>query len=85
MLSEKTLRRRAAKTGYEISKGFQHYHNGGIVTNYLGEKFTGYNVIDTRQNSLVWPCYNQICDHLFTLEDVESLLKEIYQGAELNW
>ena len=85
-LSEKTLRRRADRLGYKVEKGCQRYHNGGaVVQNYCGERFTGYNVIDLRLGCLAWDCYNEICDHLFTLEDVAEFLESADQDNLFSW
>lgn len=85
MYSEQTLRRKSAEAGYRIHKGFQHYHNGAIVTNWNGERFTGYDVVDLATEFSVWGCYDQNCDHLWQLEDVEEFLKDVYLKNGLKW
>lgn len=84
-MTETTLRKRAANAGYKISKGFQHYHNGAIVANWNGERFTGYNVIDLATGYPVQGCYDNNCDHLWNLEDVEQFLKDVYLKHDIKW
>ncbi len=31
---ERKARKKGLDAGYRVSKGFQHYHNGGIVSNW---------------------------------------------------
>lgn len=87
MLTERTIKRRAEQLGYKVSKGYQRYLMPGnaIVRDCNGEPFTGYNVIDLKLNCLAWSCYNEICDHLFTLEDVIEFLKAADQGNLFVW
>lgn len=85
MYSESTLRKKAAAAGYSIEKGFQHYHNGTIVTNWNGERFTGYNVKNLATGFYEWGCYDNNYDHLWQLEDVEEFLKKIYLEHDMKW
>ena len=87
MISLKTLQRRARELGYEVSKGYSRYLMTGnaIVRDCCGEPYTGYNVTDLRLNCLAWPCYNEVCDHLFTLEDVVDFLKEADTEGIFTW
>lgn len=87
MLSEKTIRRRANVLGYQVNKGYQRYLNGNypICRDCYGEPTTGYNITDIRLNCLVWPCYNEIRDHLFTFEDVVDFLKEADTEQLFTW
>ena len=87
MLSEKTLRRRAIRLGYSVSKGYQRYLRkpNPICRDYNGEPITGYNVTDLRLNCLVWPCFDEARDHLFTLTDVVDFLREEDSEQLFTW
>lgn len=86
MYSLSTLRRRAHKIGYHVSKGFQHYLCGGAVAyDYAGERTVGYSILDLSVNSYVWGSYNSIFDNQFDIEDVEEFLKEQYEMLGLTW
>lgn len=87
MFSEKTLRRRAEKAGYSISKGFQSYLNQewGLVRNDKGERVTGYNVIDNSTGLNVLGSYNDLHDHAWQLEDVQEFLQGVYEENGLEW
>lgn len=80
-----TMRRKAYKLNYKISKGFQRYWGGDIYRNYYGEPFSGYNVIDLRTGHLVYDCYNSNYDHVWKLEDVEDFLKSEYKKAGMTY
>lgn len=82
---ERKARKKGYDAGYRVSKGFQHYHNGGIVTNWNGERFTGYTVEDLSTGCLIWGCYDCNCDHLWTIDDVESFLKTVYEENDLKY
>lgn len=82
---ERKARRKGLEAGYKVSKGFQHYHNGGIVTNWNGERFTGYDVKDLATGFSVWDCYDSNCDHLWTIDDVEKFLKGVYEKNGLKY
>lgn len=84
MYLETTLRKRATDTGYKISKGFQHYPNGAIITSWNGERFTGYDVTDLATGFSVWRCYDNNCNHLWRLEDVEQFLKDVYLKHDMK-
>ena len=82
MYSERTLRRRADAIGYRLEKGFVHQ----LVEGYpVWDREVGYNIIDNEYNYMVYGCYNNVFDHLFTLEDVEDFLKTEYVEAGLKW
>lgn len=86
MYSISTLRKRAYKVNHKISKGFQHYlYNNTVVRDCNGDAYTGYNLEDLSRGFLVWGCYDNICDHLWTLEDIEEYLKGIYEENGLKW
>ena len=82
---EQKARRKGREAGYRVSKGFQHYHNGGIVSNWYGERFTGYDVVNLVTNSSIWGCYDANCDHLWTIDDVENFLKKVYEEHGLKY
>lgn len=80
-----TIRRKAYKVGYRVSKGFQRYYSGGICRDCNGVPYTGYNVEDLSTGILVWDCYNPNYDHLWTLEDVEEFIKGEYEKAGIDY
>lgn len=82
---ERKARKKGLEAGYRVSKSFQHYHSGGIVSNWNGERFTGYNVEDLATGFLVWDCYDSNCDHLWTIDDVEEFLKTVYEENGLKY
>lgn len=83
---ERKARRKGREAGYRVSKGFRHYHNNGsIVTNWNGERLTGYDVLDFATNCSVWGCYDANCDHLWTIDDVEEFLKDVYEKSGLKY
>lgn len=84
MLTESTLRKRAHKIGYHVTKGFTHFGQH-VFYNRYGERSSGYMVLDVRSNIYVWGCYNDIFDYLWELVDVESFLKEQYEALGLPW
>lgn len=86
MYSISTLRKRAKAAGYSIEKGFQHYTvSGAIFTNWNGEKFPGYMLLDLAKGEYVYGSYDQTYTHLWQIEDVEEFLKNIYEKNGLNW
>ena len=84
MYSKKTIYKKARNAGYAVEHGFQHYHSGEIVSNYRGERFTGYMVYDPTGYA-VWGSYDQYYDHLWTLEDVENFIKGVYEENGLKY
>ena len=87
MYSERTLRRKAAKIGYGINKGYQHWLDKGypIFCDCNGEKSIGYQVIDYSTGFAVWGSYDRMLDHLWSLGDVEQFLKEQYEKHGLDF
>ena len=86
MYSLTTLRKRAYAAGYRIEKGFQHYTvTGAIFTNYCGDRFSGYMVKDFSTGIYEWGSYDEHFTHLWTLEDVEEFLKQVYEKSGLTW
>lgn len=84
--SEKTIRYKALAAGYSISKGFQHYmYNGSICTDCYGNRCVGYNVLDLSCGFSVWGCYDNNYDHLWTLEEVESFIRSVYEESGLEY
>ena len=81
MYTEKTLRNKAYKAGYRINKGFQHQ----LTRSYpvAPGRWVGYNVEDLTTGRMVWDCYDEVRDHLWSLEDVEEFLREVYEEAGL--
>ena len=84
MLSERTLRDRAHKIGYHVTKGFTHFGKHVFYDNY-GERSTGYMVMDLSTGFYAWGSYNSNFDYLWELEDVEDFLKEQYEALGLAW
>jgi len=82
---ERKARKKGFEAGYRVSKGFQHYHNGGIVSNWNGERFTGYDVRALTTDSSVWGCYDDNCDHLWTIDDVEEFLTTVYKENGMKY
>jgi hypothetical protein len=83
---ESYLRKKAKKAGFEIHKGFVHYmHNGCVYTDQCGNRETGYSVTDLSTGFLVWGCYNNFYDNLWSLDDVETFLRNQYREYELEW
>ena len=81
---EKTLRNRAHKIGYQISKGFQHFGEN-VFYDYFDKRHIGYMVKDMSTGCYVWGCYNSNLDYLWTLQDVENYLKKQYEAIGLKW
>lgn len=82
--SERTLRRRAYKIGYQVVKGFQHFGRYVYHTSY-GERFTGYMVRDLRSGIYEWGSYDQNFTHLWDLDDVAEFLMEEYEARGMAW
>lgn len=82
-MTERTLRRKAAKIGWRVTKGFQHC-GGGVFHDQNGDCFTGYMVLD-ESTSLVLYGTSAAFDNCLTLSDVEDTLKEMYQNLNLYW
>ena len=84
--SLKTIRKKAREAGYKVSHGFQHYHyNGAVCRDCNGNGYTGFNVLDLSTGLLVWDCYDEHYDHLWTLDDVDEFLKSVYEEAGLEY
>lgn len=88
MYSLRTIKKRAEKIGYEVSKGLSHYmfSDCPIFTFAdTGERCTGYDVKDLTTGFYVWGCYNNIRDHLWSLEDVDNFLQKEYKRLGLEY
>lgn len=84
--SYETIRKKAREAGFKVNKGFQHYwRNGAVIRDYNGAAYTGYIVENLSTGMLVWGCYDEHYDHLWTLEDVEEFIKAEYEKAELEY
>lgn len=73
-----TLRRKAAKAGYTLSKGHRRYLNrkwGFVIID--GHKIDGYMLINQEAGCPVWQCYSEIFEYALSLEDVTSVMKGI--------
>ena len=84
MLTERTLRERAHKIGYHVTKGFTHFGKHVFYNSY-GERSTGYMVMDMSTGLYAWGSYNSNFDFLWDLDDVEEFLKEQYDVLGLAW
>lgn len=74
MYSEKTLRRRASKIGYQVVKGRRNYvsdHNGFMILNPDNN-----NVVRGTVDGLTF---------CMEADDVEDFLKDEYESLGLNW
>ena len=81
-----TIRKKALKAGYKVSKGYQHYmYNGAVVKDCNGEPYDGYNVEDLTTGTLVWGCYDSNYDHLWGLDEVEEFLEKAYRDKDLKY
>lgn len=82
MYSESTIRKKASKIGYSIHKGCIHF----LSSNYpVYSNDVGYNVVNDTTGFTVWGCYNNIFDHLWSLEDVEDFIKSEYSHLGLEY
>ena len=81
-----TIKKRAFGVGYRVEKGFQHYlYNGSVVTDYRGNRYRCYRVMNLSNGLYEWRSYNDLFDYLWTLEDVEKFLKSVYKAARLEY
>ena len=81
-----TIKKRAFGVGYRVEKGFQHYlYNGSVVTDYRGNRYRFYRVMNLSNGLYEWGSYNDLFDYLWTLEDVEKFLKSVYKAARLEY
>ncbi|WP_155829715.1 hypothetical protein [Butyrivibrio sp. AC2005] len=81
-LTISTLRKKAHAIGYTLNKGCIHY----LSKDYpVYSKDIGYNVINESTGTMVWGCYNEAFDHLWTLSEVERFIKEQYIELGLEY
>lgn len=83
IISEITLRRRADKIGYHVTKGFQHCGRG-VFHDQNGDRFTGYMILDQSTNFVIEGT-NEAFDYSLTLSDVKDILKDRYRQLGLSW
>lgn len=81
MYNESQLRRKAYKVGYRLNKGFQHFLGKGYPVAF---REVGYNVIDIDTSCIVCG-NNDVYDHLFSLDDVEEFLREVYKANDMKF
>lgn len=82
-MSEITLRRRADRIGYRVTKGFQHC-GGGVFHDQNGDRMTGYMILDLRSNFVIAGT-NEAFDYCLSLDEVEDILKDRYQQLGISW
>ena len=86
--TERTLRERAKKIDYYITKRYQRYiwREWGFVRDQNGDKITGYDLIRPNGYSIDVPYESTLChDHTLTLDELESYLKMLYEDRGLPW
>lgn len=75
-----TLRRKATKAGYTLSKGYQRYHcnpDWGFCRDVDGNKIVGYMLYNDSTGFYEWPSYTNLWDYNLSLEDLVLLMKEL--------
>ncbi|MDO4206840.1 MAG: hypothetical protein Q4D15_04500 [Lachnospiraceae bacterium] len=82
--SENTIRRKAHYIGYQVQKGFQHFHRN-VFYDSAGKRHTGYMVKDLKTGFYEWGCYSENFDHLWDLDEVIEFLKGEYEALGLIW
>ena len=55
------------------------------MTNWNGERLTGFDVTDMATGYSVWGCYDANRDHLWTIDDVEEFLKIVYEKVGMKY
>lgn len=80
--TEKKLRAKCKAAGYRLEKGFQKYmYNDCVVPG----RVVGYMVYDMSTGIAEYGCYNEVYTHLWSLEDVENFLINIYHENNLEF
>jgi hypothetical protein len=79
---ESTIYKKARNIGYSINKGKVHFLSAEYPV-YCDD--VGFNVIDNQTGFTIWGCYNNVLDHLWSLEDVETFLKEQYESLGMEY
>ena len=82
-MKEITLRRRADKIGYRVTKGFQHCGRG-VFHDQNGDRFTGYMILDQSTNFVIEGT-NEAFDYCLSFDEVEDILKDMYQRLGISW
>lgn len=82
--SEATLRRRAKRLGYVLSKGFLRLANGPIFYDCNNNRYTGYTIMDYQTRFVIYG-YNGSFINILDLTDVEDILKEEYEKYGMQW
>ena len=85
MYSERTLRKRAKAIGKVIKKGFTRVPGGGIITDNVGERWTGYRVFDLETGKPELRDTDANTEFGWSLEDVETYLRSEYEQRSLKW
>ena len=60
-------------------------YGGAVYHDMEGNRKVGYTLIDEETGLYVWPSYNEVFDHQYSLEDVEEHLKNEYQKQGLQF
>ena len=82
-MKEITLRRRADKIGYRVTKGFQHC--GDVVFHdQNGDRMTGYMILGQYSNFVIAGT-NDAFDYCLSFDEVEDILKDMYQRLGISW
>ena len=81
-MTEKTLRKRAYKVGYQLQRGASRI-NGMVVHDPCGEIARGYRLVHASSLSFIEK--DRISNYSLTLEEVEIILKECYNTLGLKW
>ena len=85
-LSLSTIRRRAAKIGYHVEKGFVRFQ-GDVYYNSDGTRESGYVVRDLQTGYIVGGsdnyCYSW--SYIWNLEDVADFLRGAYDVNGMAW
>ncbi len=83
--SQKTIYNKARRVGYTVKSGFKHYmYNNAVHKDKRGERTVGYTLYRP-DGYPVKECYDNIFDNLFTLEDVEKYLMDVYKDMGLEY
>lgn len=74
-----TLRRKAAKAGYTLKKGYRRYNNRkwGCVRDTLGNKIDGYMLFDNEAGCYVWQSYTELLEYCMSLDQLVSLMTDL--------
>lgn len=84
MYSEKTLRKRAYRIGYQVEKGYSR-NLWELYRDKSGRAVKGYHIKSLYTGDVVIGMYQKEYDHSASLEDVEAFLEEQYESRGLKW